>query len=244
MAFLFMCVYSFSFCVIFCLSLIFNRKCLLAKIQENINFCHLGEVDLFIKGDGHRGTTDEFVTVPFHLVLFSAALVELTNSIPVHSLILSSHLFFYLHMGWSDGAMVLGKLPGPGHPTIWITVGQGPTSLAVGAHGGCLDIFTFIYHFFPLSPSLWETARYRLKYCLKGLLNPKPTNQPKLCLPFLFPFTVPCRIVFATPEDFETWPNHLSFHFLTRVRSLSYSPMAAWIFTSLLGNMVLVRNVK
>ena len=51
------------------------------------------------------------------------------------------------------------------------------------------------------------------------------------CLPlFLFPFTVPWRIVFAKPEDLETWPNHLSFRFLTRVRSSSYSPMAAWIF--------------
>ena len=76
--------------------------------------------------------------------------------------------------------MVLGKLPVPGRPTIWITVGQGPTALAVGAGGGCLDIFTLIYPFSPLSPSLWETARYRLKYCLKGPLNPKqPTNQPK-----------------------------------------------------------------
>ena len=65
---------------------------------------------------GRRGTTDEFATIPFHLDLFSAALVELARSIPVHSLILSSHLFF--------------------------------------------------------------------------------------CLPlFLFPFTVPCRIVFAKPED-------------------------------------------
>ena len=65
--------------------------------------------------------------------------------------------------------MVLGKLPVPG---------QGPTSLAVGAGGGCLDIFILIYPFSPLSPSLWETARYRLKYCLKGPLNPKqPTNQ-------------------------------------------------------------------
>ena len=73
--------------------------------------------------------------------------------------------------------MVLGKLPVPGRPTIWITVGQGPTALAVGAGGGCLDTFTLIYPFFPLSPSLWETARYRLKYCLKGPLNPKPTNQ-------------------------------------------------------------------
>ena len=94
---------------------------------------------------GRRGTTDEFATIPFHLDLFSAALVELAKSIPVHSLILSSHLYF------------------------------------------CLSLF-------------------------------------------LFPFTVPCRIVFAKPEDLETWPNHLSFRFLTRVRSSSYSPMAAWIF--------------
>ena len=80
--------------------------------------------------------------------------------------------------------MVLGKLPVPGRPTIWITVGQGPTALTVGADGGGLDIFTLIYPFFPLSPSLWETARYRLKYCLKGPLNPKqPTNQPNHCWP-------------------------------------------------------------
>ena len=37
--------------------------------------------------------------------------------------------------------MVLGKLPIPGHPTIWMIVGQGPTALAVGAGGGCLDVF-------------------------------------------------------------------------------------------------------
>ena len=75
--------------------------------------------------------------------------------------------------------MVLGKLLVPGRPTIWISVGQGPTALAVGAGGRCLDIFTLIYPFSLLSPSLWETARYRLKCCLKGPLNPKqPTNQP------------------------------------------------------------------
>ena len=74
--------------------------------------------------------------------------------------------------------MVLGKLPVPGRSTIWITVGQGPTALAVGAGRGCLDIFTPIYPFSSLSPSVWETALYRLKYCLKGPLNPKqPTNQ-------------------------------------------------------------------
>ena len=90
--------------------------------------------------EGCRGTTDEFATIHFHPVLFSASLAELAMSIPVHSLILSSHLFF--------------------------------------------------------------------------------------CLPlFLFPFTVPCGIVFAKPRDLEKWPNHLSFYFLTRVRSSSYSPI-------------------
>ena len=89
----------------------------------------------------------------------------------------------FVMRGWSGGAMVLGKLPVPGRPTIWITVRQGPTALAVGACGGCLDI-TIIYPFPPLSPSLWETAQYRVKYCLKGPLNQKQTtNKPTLlCL--------------------------------------------------------------
>ena len=64
---------------------------------------------------------------------------------------------------------------------IWIMVGQGPSALAVGAGGGCLDIFfhSSIISLFFLP--LWETARYRpyrLKYCLKAPLNPKQlTNQ-------------------------------------------------------------------
>ena len=42
--------------------------------------------------------------------------------------------------------MVLGKLPVPGRPNIWIIVGQGPIALAVGAGGG------FVKHFYsPLS---------------------------------------------------------------------------------------------
>ena len=87
-------------------------------------------------------------------------------------------IFFSRLSGRSGGAMVLGKLPVPGRPTILIRVGQGPTALAVGADGGCLDIFTLIYPLSPPSPSLWETARYRLKYCLKRPLTPnQPTNQ-------------------------------------------------------------------
>ena len=55
--------------------------------------------------------------------------------------------------------MVLGYLPVPGRPSVWITVGQGPTALAVGAGGGCLAIFTFMYPFSPLSPSNQPTVK-------------------------------------------------------------------------------------
>ena len=70
---------------------------------------------------GRRGTKDDVATIPFHPSLSSAALRESPNPIPVHSLMLSSHLFF--------------------------------------------------------------------------------------CLPLLLsPITVPCRIVFAMPENLEMWP--------------------------------------
>ena len=49
--------------------------------------------------------------------------------------------------------MVLGKLPVPGRPTIWITVG--PTALVVGAGG--FFFWTFLLSsllFSPLSPGV------------------------------------------------------------------------------------------
>ena len=93
---------------------------------------------------GRRDTTDDVATIPFHPSLSSTALRESPNSIPVHSLMLSSHLFF--------------------------------------------------------------------------------------CLPLLLaPFTVPCRIVFAMPEDLEMWSYHLSFNFFTMVRRSSCTPVAFWI---------------
>ena len=74
--------------------------------------------------------------------------------------------------------MVLGKLTVPGRPTISIAAGQGTTALAVGAGGGLVWTFLPSSIFSLLSPSLWETARYRLKYCLKTQNN-QPTNQPQ-----------------------------------------------------------------
>ena len=48
--------------------------------------------------EGHWDIRNEFAIISFHLVLFSSALVELAKFIPLHSLILSYHLFFYLSL--------------------------------------------------------------------------------------------------------------------------------------------------
>ena len=73
---------------------------------------------------------------------------------------------------------MLGKLPVPGRPTD-LDYSRARAYCACGRCGwGLFGHFSLIYYFSFLSPPLWETARYRLKYCLKGPLSPKqPTNQ-------------------------------------------------------------------
>ena len=71
-----------------------------------------------------------------------------------HGLLVSIGQHFFTTWGWSGCAMALGKLPGPGRPTIWMTVGQWITALAVGA-GGFVWTFLlssiFSHLFLPLS---------------------------------------------------------------------------------------------
>ena len=81
--------------------------------------------------------------------------------------------------GWSGGAMVLGKLPVPGRPT---NLGDCRARAYCACGRGWFGHFYSLYPFSPLSPSLWETARYRLKYCLKRPLNPKQSNPIQSCL--------------------------------------------------------------
>ena len=70
--------------------------------------------------------------------------------------------------------MAVGNLPVPGLPTNLDNCRvKGPTASAAGDRWDCLDIFSLVYYFSLLSPTLWETAPYRLKYCLKGSLNQK-----------------------------------------------------------------------
>ena len=66
---------------------------------------------------------------------------------------------------------------GPVRPTFWMIVGQGPIALAVGA--GCLDIFTLLYPFSPLSPSLsLGDGRIYTQILSQRAAKPKTTNQP------------------------------------------------------------------
>ena len=60
-------------------------------------------------------------------------------------------------LGWSGAAIVLGKLPVPGRLTNLDEIGQGSIVLAVGADGGYLEIYSLVYHFSFLSPSLGDS---------------------------------------------------------------------------------------
>ena len=74
--------------------------------------------------------------------------------------------------------MVLGKLPVLGRPANLDYSRARAYCACSGCWWGLFGHFSLAYHFSFLSPSLWEMAQYRLKYCLKGPLSPKqPTNQ-------------------------------------------------------------------
>ena len=81
--------------------------------------------------------------------------------------------------GWLGGAMVLGKLPVPGRLSNLADSRARAYCPCSGCGCGLFEhLYSNLYLFSRLSPSLWEMARYRLKYCLKGPLNPnQPTNQ-------------------------------------------------------------------
>ena len=117
---------------------------------------------------------------------------------------------------------------------VWIRVGQGPTALAVGAGGFFLDIFTLIYPFSSLSPSLWETTRYRLKYCLKGSLSPKTTNQPtnqvrtKLHLLFI-------SVAVLSPLNLIMHDKHKNMSFDIKIIRFDQKHIRAQLFKALLA---------
>ena len=67
------------------------------------------------------------------------------------------------------------KLLEPGRPTKLADSRARAYCAYTRCGWGCSDIFSLVYNF----SFFWETTRYRLKYCLKGPLNPKqPAKQP------------------------------------------------------------------
>ena len=61
------------------------------------------------------------------------------------SLYSSLYSLLLLFEGWSGGAMVLGKLPVPGCPTIRITVGRGPTCACSRGGWALFGHFSLVY---------------------------------------------------------------------------------------------------
>ena len=125
--------------------LVYRLECVCACISSKDHHHHHHHHHHYqsLNREGRWGTTDDFATSFLHFSLFSTAFWDLPNSRPVHSLMLSSHLF--------------------------------------------------------------------------------------LCLPCLLPpFTVPCKMVLARPDERETWPYHCSLCLFTVVRS-SCGPTACWI---------------
>ena len=69
-------------------------------------------------------------------------------SAPTASAVGPCPTLFQTSRGWSGGAKVLGKLSVPGRPTtLDDSRARAYFVLAVGAGGGCLDIFSLVYLF-------------------------------------------------------------------------------------------------
>ena len=65
-------------------------------IWDNLELHYHYHHHLSLNREGRCGTTDDFTTSFLHFPLFSTAFWDLANSRPVHSLMLSSHVFFRL----------------------------------------------------------------------------------------------------------------------------------------------------
>ena len=97
-------------------------------------------------------------------------------------------------------------------------------SLTRGGRWGTTDDFTTSFlHLSLFSTALRDVTNSRPVH---SLMSPSHLFFCLLCL--LPPFTVPCKIVLARPDEQETCPYHFSLHLFTMVRS-SCCLIACWI---------------
>ena len=79
-------------------------------------------------------------------------------------------------------------------------------------------------HFSLFSTALWDLANSRPVHSL--MLS----SHLFFCLPCLLPpLTVPCKIVLARPDEWETCPYYCSLCLFTMVRRSLCCPIACWI---------------
>ena len=113
---------------------------------------------------------------------------------------------------------MLGKLPVPGRPTS-LDDSKASAYCACSRCGrgfvwtpSLINLFSF------LSTSLWETARYTMKYCLKGPLNPKqpttikgmsnrkkPTNQQAVAVSIALYRVITLCSIYIPPSSRGMW---------------------------------------
>ena len=113
-----------------------------------------------------------------------------------------------------DCAQTVKSLPSPHHHQ----------SLNREGRWGTTDDFaTSFLHFSLFSTALWDLPNSRPVHSLMS-------SHLFLCLPCLLPpFTVPCKMVLARPDEPETCPYHSSMCLFTMARRSSCGPIAYWI---------------
>ena len=85
------------------------------------------------------------------------------------------------------------------------------------------DFTTSFLHFSLFSTALWDLANSRPIHFL--MLS----SHLFLCQPCLLPpFTVPCQMVLARPDECETWPYHCGLHLFTMIRRSPCGQIACW----------------
>ena len=120
----------------------------------------------------------------------------------------------------SEAARRLGSVPS----TVSSHHHHHPSLNCEGRWGTTDDFTTSFLHFSQFSTALWDLPNSRPVHSL--MLS----SQLFLCLPcFLPPFTVPCRMVLAAPDERETCPYHCSLRLFTMVRGSPCDPIASWI---------------
>ena len=85
------------------------------------------------------------------------------------------------------------------------------------------DVTTSFLHFSLFSFALWDLTNSRPVH------SPMSSSNLFFCLPCLLPFTVPCKMVSARPDEWESCPYHFSLRLFTMVRSSSRGSIAYWI---------------